>query len=90
MTDDIVTRLRQHCDTSHIPNLPCDWLGTKCRDCQSADEIERLQEWKQVANMFGECFRMDEFGQFPTSNDGDILEAVKAWERLRTKDARRD
>ena len=43
MTDDIVTRLREHCDTSHIPNLPCDWLGTKCFNCESADEIERLQ-----------------------------------------------
>ena len=44
MTDDIVTRLQKHCDTSHIPNLPCDWLGTKCFNCESADEIERLGE----------------------------------------------
>lgn len=50
-------------------------------------KINHLQEWKQVANMFGECFLMDEFGQFPTSNDGDVLEAVKAWEQLRTKEA---
>ena len=54
MTDDIVTRLREHCDTSHIPDLPCDWLGTKCFNCESADEIERLQkenaEWKELIN----------------------------------------
>ena len=44
MADDIVIRLRNHCDTSHIPGLPCDWLGTKCFNCESADEIERLRK----------------------------------------------
>ena len=44
MAEDLVSRLRDHCDTSHIPGLPCDWLGTKCFNCESADEIERLRK----------------------------------------------
>ena len=44
MAEDLVSRLRDHCDTSHIPGLPCDWLGTKCFNCESADEIERLDK----------------------------------------------
>jgi hypothetical protein len=51
-------------------------------------EIERLREWKEVANMFGECFRMDEFGQSPVSDGQDVFQATLAWERLRTKEGR--
>lgn len=87
MTDDIVTRLLNACDSN---NCWCPMIDKRCIYAEAADEIERLREWKAVADMFGECFRMDEFGQFPTSNDGDVLEAVKAWERLQTKDARHD
>ena len=53
-------------------------------------DINHLQEWKQVANMFGECFRMDEFGQSPVSDGQDVFQATLAWERLRTKEARHD
>jgi hypothetical protein len=81
MTDDIVTRLRGY-DFMRDGDTP-EVIMT-----EAADEIERLREWKQIANMFGQCFRMDEFSQFPTSNDGDVLQAVNAWEYLRTKEVR--
>jgi len=86
MSEDIVVQLRWISDAK-------EWVKLRRWETittEAADEIERLREWKEVAKMFGECFRMDEFGQFPTSNDGDVLEAVKAWERLRTKEARHD
>lgn len=77
MSDDIVTRLRS---TAHT--------GGALIGPEAADEIERLRKWKEIADMFGECFRMDEYGQFPTSNDGDVLEAVKAWERLKKEETK--
>ena len=86
MTDDIVTRSQQH--GTHHGNTGTDaeyieYLELKL--AQAADEIERLREWKAVANMFGECFRMDEFGQSPVSDGQDVFQATLAWERLRTK-----
>jgi hypothetical protein len=57
MAEDIVTRLRNHCDASHIPGLPCDWLGTKCFNCESADEIERLRT--QVRALETEVTRLE-------------------------------
>jgi transketolase len=106
MTDDIVTRLRENCETTDCVNVR-SIAFVKCDNCEAADEIERLrkeltteqtlvmlgqveinhlQEWKQVANMFGECFRMDEFGQSPVSDGQDVFQATLAWERLRTKE----
>jgi hypothetical protein len=52
-------------------------------------EIERLQEWKSVADLFGVAFRVDEWGQYPPSNGDDVHKAVIAYERLKTKEARR-
>jgi hypothetical protein len=53
-------------------------------------EIERLQEWKLVADLFGVAFRVDEWGQYPPSNGDDVHKAVLAYERLKTKEARHE
>jgi hypothetical protein len=42
MTDDIVTRLRENCDTSDCVNVRSIAL-VKCDNCEAADEIERLR-----------------------------------------------
>jgi hypothetical protein len=55
----------------------------------AADEIERLREWKLVADLFGVAFRVDEWGQYPPSNGDDVHKAVLAYERLKTMEARR-
>lgn len=52
-------------------------------------EIERLWEWKAVADLFGAAFRLDEWGQYPPSNADGIHQAACAYERLRTKEFRR-
>ena len=43
MTDDIVTRLRENCDTSDCVNVRSIAL-VKCDNCDAADEIERLRK----------------------------------------------
>lgn len=40
--DDIVTRLRENCDTSDCVNIRSIAL-VKCDNCDAADEIERLR-----------------------------------------------
>ena len=94
MTDDIVTRLRKINNRLEVSQLR-EVNHLKVADVQNSlteaiSEIERLREWKQVADMFGQCFRMDEFGQSLVSDGKDVFEATLAWERLRTKDARHD
>ena len=42
MTDDIVTRLRENCDTTDCVNVRSIDL-VKCDNCEAADEIERLR-----------------------------------------------
>ena len=101
MTDDIVTRLRtadQYWATvlfseaadeiERLRNsLAEQTIIHEVQKTNTLSEIERLREWKDVANMFGECFRIDEFGQYPVSNGDDVWQATLAWERLRTKEA---
>ena len=52
MTDDIVTRLRENCDTSDCVNVRSIAL-VKCDNCDAADEIERSwiewSLWKMTA-----------------------------------------
>jgi hypothetical protein len=43
MTDDIVTRLRENCDTTDCVNVRSIDL-VKCDNCEAADEIERLRK----------------------------------------------
>ena len=42
VTDDIVTRLRENCDTTDCVNVRSIDL-VKCDNCEAADEIERLR-----------------------------------------------
>lgn len=56
---------------------------------QALAEIKRLREWKAVADLFGAAFRMDEWGQYPPSNGDDVHQAARAYEQLRTEEARR-
>jgi hypothetical protein len=84
MSDDIVTRLRelaakQDAEWSDPTDAPLTMYQV------AADEIERLREWKKVADLFGIAFRMDEFGQYPVTNGDDVHQAVLAWERARYK-----
>jgi len=106
ISDDIVDRLRYECKewcgsgfgfvcnkcdaVSEIERLRKELTTEQTLVMLGQVEINHLQEWKQVANMFGECFRMDEFGQSPVSDGQDVFQATLAWERLRTKEARRD
>jgi hypothetical protein len=75
--DDIVTERVSHPDEC------------TCLVCLMGQEIERLREWKSVADLFGVAFRVDEWGQYPPSNGDDVHKAVLAYERLKTKEARR-
>lgn len=48
MTDDIVTRLRENCETTDCVNVRSIAL-VKCDSCKAADEIERLRRCLQHA-----------------------------------------
>lgn len=78
--DDIVERLREEIDSVKV-----DVQVLR----EAADEIERLREWKFVADLFGVAFRIDDWGQYPPSNGDDVHKAVMAYERLKTEEARR-
>jgi hypothetical protein len=50
MTDDIVTRLRENCDTTDCVNVRSIDL-VKCDNCEAADEIERLRKDRRELEM---------------------------------------
>lgn len=73
----------------HDNECACDchtWYGI-VQDAKA--EIERLLKYKEVADLFGAAFRMDEFGQYPPSNGDDVHRAVLAYTRLKTAETRR-
>lgn len=84
MTDnpmDIVNRLRRLVDEQRgYRNL--QWHCLK-----AADEIEVLREecnrWKHVAELFGEAFAINEYGQYVDSDGSDVHRAVLAYERAK-------
>lgn len=75
--------------TEGINQMRTDLANAEAKISNQAAEIERLREWKLVADLFGVAFRVDEWGQYPPSNGDDVHEAVLAYERLKTKEARR-
>ena len=78
MTDDIVTRLRENCDTSDCVNVRSIAL-VKCNNCEAADEIEYLRneiaemhsEYQKLWNKHNEVMR-DKV--YPLSNNYTVFE----------------
>ena len=94
MTDDIADRLRLAAKPEEMASV---WGLTVVRCSmmrEAADEIERLRvadsRWRHVAQLFGEAFAVDEYGQYVPSDGSDVFRAVLAYEQAKREEARRD
>ncbi len=89
MTDDIVTRLREHWEDEKM--LGNDWLCEVLRD--AAAEIERLRsssdKWRKIANhlVHGAEYQLDEirFMRIPLRNPK-WLEALRSYDEAMEDD----
>lgn len=79
---DMIHRLREQyiIDQADIQRLKDE--NDALRDVVKALTSSR-DDWKNVASMFGEAFRIDEWGQYVPSDGSDVFKAVLAYEKVK-------